>query len=171
MPYEIKGKCVYKKDGGAKVGCTKGDVNKYLAALHANADESTDKSSSKPIVKELLHNSLKQLMESTTETEAAFVSEWPNLTNYDDKRKTFAWDTKEYLTGFFGVVGVEGSQTLLAYLYKIFDFAMGRKYDMGISYTTSTGQMKPQIYSMAKILDTNDVDMVYDIINGTFNQD
>lgn len=40
MPYTVKGKCVYKKDGGAKVGCTKGDVNKYLAALHANADES-----------------------------------------------------------------------------------------------------------------------------------
>jgi len=40
MPYKVKGKCVYKKDGGAKVGCTKGDVNKYLAALHANADES-----------------------------------------------------------------------------------------------------------------------------------
>ena len=42
MPYKVKGKCVYKKDGGAKVGCTKGDVNKYLAALHANVDESTE---------------------------------------------------------------------------------------------------------------------------------
>ncbi len=42
MPYEVKGKCVYKKDGGAKVGCTKGDVSKYLAALHANANESVD---------------------------------------------------------------------------------------------------------------------------------
>ena len=40
MPYEARGKCVYKKDGGAKVGCTKGDVKKYLAALHANANES-----------------------------------------------------------------------------------------------------------------------------------
>lgn len=39
MPYQVKGKCVYKKDGGAKVGCTKGDVNKYLGALHANANE------------------------------------------------------------------------------------------------------------------------------------
>lgn len=41
MPYKVKGQCIYKKDGGAKVGCTKGDVNKYLAALHANVDEST----------------------------------------------------------------------------------------------------------------------------------
>jgi hypothetical protein len=42
MPYEVKGKCVYKKDGGAKVGCTKGSVKDYLAALHANADESVE---------------------------------------------------------------------------------------------------------------------------------
>jgi hypothetical protein len=42
MPYKVKGKCVYKKDDGTKVGCTKGDVNKYLAALHANVDESSD---------------------------------------------------------------------------------------------------------------------------------
>lgn len=42
MPYKVKGKCVYKKDGGTKVGCTKGSVDKYLAALHANANESID---------------------------------------------------------------------------------------------------------------------------------
>jgi hypothetical protein len=41
MPYEVKGKCVYRKDTGKKVGCTKGSVEKYLAALHANIDEST----------------------------------------------------------------------------------------------------------------------------------
>ena len=35
MPYKYKGKCVYKKDTGKKVGCTKGSVKKYLAALHA----------------------------------------------------------------------------------------------------------------------------------------
>jgi hypothetical protein len=39
MPYESKGKCVYKKTG-KKVGCTKGSVKKYLAALHANVKES-----------------------------------------------------------------------------------------------------------------------------------
>jgi len=48
MPYTHKKVgdeyCVYKKDGGAKVGCTKGDIKKYLAALHANADvNETDK--------------------------------------------------------------------------------------------------------------------------------
>jgi len=40
MPYTVKGKCIFKKDTGAKVGCTKGPVEKYLAALHANANES-----------------------------------------------------------------------------------------------------------------------------------
>lgn len=40
MPYKVKGRCIYKKDTGKKVGCTKGSVNKYLAALHANVDES-----------------------------------------------------------------------------------------------------------------------------------
>jgi len=44
MPYthrkEGNKNCVYKKDGGAKVGCTKGSVQDYLAALYANTDES-----------------------------------------------------------------------------------------------------------------------------------
>lgn len=39
MPYKAKGKCVYKKDTGKKVGCTKGPVKKYLAALYANVKE------------------------------------------------------------------------------------------------------------------------------------
>ena len=38
MPYISVGKCVYKKnkDGsrGKKVGCTKGSIKDYLAALH-----------------------------------------------------------------------------------------------------------------------------------------
>lgn len=41
MPYTTKGKCIYKSDTGKKVGCTKGSIKKYLAALHANANEST----------------------------------------------------------------------------------------------------------------------------------
>lgn len=40
MPYKIVGKCIYKKDTGAKVGCTKGDVHKYMAALQMHAHES-----------------------------------------------------------------------------------------------------------------------------------
>lgn len=47
MPYthrkEGDKNCVYKKEDGSKVGCTKGDVNKYLGALHANANEEVNK--------------------------------------------------------------------------------------------------------------------------------
>lgn len=39
MPYKVKGKCIYKKDTGKKVGCTKGSVKKYLAALQINAEQ------------------------------------------------------------------------------------------------------------------------------------
>ncbi len=40
MPYKVRGKCVYKKSTNKKVGCTKGNVKKYLTALHINAKES-----------------------------------------------------------------------------------------------------------------------------------
>ena len=43
VPYKTKGKCVYKKDTGKKVGCTDGPIDKYLAALHANANENIEK--------------------------------------------------------------------------------------------------------------------------------
>lgn len=40
MPYFTKNKCVYKKNTGKKVGCTKGPIKDYMAALHANVKES-----------------------------------------------------------------------------------------------------------------------------------
>jgi hypothetical protein len=40
MPYYSKGKCIYKKKSNKKVGCTKGPVENYMAALHANVEES-----------------------------------------------------------------------------------------------------------------------------------
>lgn len=41
MPYIRKGKCVYKKDTGKKVGCSKSisRAKKYLKALHINVNE------------------------------------------------------------------------------------------------------------------------------------
>ena len=39
MPYKVKGKIVYNKETGKKVGTTKGSVANYLAALYANADK------------------------------------------------------------------------------------------------------------------------------------
>jgi len=59
MPYSVRkvnGKyCVFKKGGGKKVGCTKGTETakkKYLAALHANADEEESKKTFKEFFQE-----------------------------------------------------------------------------------------------------------------------
>jgi len=61
MPYEVKGKCVYKKDTGKKVGCTDGPVEDYLAALHANTSESIgiDKEELKEIILHVLEEHAK----------------------------------------------------------------------------------------------------------------
>ena len=40
MPYKIVGKCIFNTDTGKKMGCTKGSVKRYLAALHANIPDS-----------------------------------------------------------------------------------------------------------------------------------
>ena len=55
MPYKIKGKCVYKKDTGEKVGCTKGSVKDYLAGLHMHADESKGPADMKKIIENFKH--------------------------------------------------------------------------------------------------------------------
>jgi len=41
VPYVRKGKCVYRKDTGKKVGCsdTVDKAEKYIKALYANADD------------------------------------------------------------------------------------------------------------------------------------
>ena len=62
MPYKVKGKCVYKKDTGKKVGCTKGSVKKYLAALHANANESLDHELTREDLEEIIKEELQKLL-------------------------------------------------------------------------------------------------------------
>ena len=61
MPYKVKGKCVYKKDTGKKVGCTKGSVKKYLAALHANANESLDHELTEENLEEMIRKEIEKL--------------------------------------------------------------------------------------------------------------
>ena len=64
MPYKKKGKCVYKKDTGKKVGCTDGPVNDYLAALHANT---TDESIEEESIMEIKRSRLKQIIKEEME--------------------------------------------------------------------------------------------------------
>ena len=120
MPYTVKGQCVYKKNGGTKVGCTKGDVNKYLAALHANVDESVenklvggkaDNLSIKDIAKKFdvtsaeiqaqIDKGVKVEMEHTTDKEKArevatdHVSEFPDYYDkLDDMEKKASKELK-----------------------------------------------------------------------------
>ena len=63
MPYKAKGKCVYKKDTGKKVGCTKGSVKKYLAALHANVPDAKHEEIEEPM-KIKLSEIAKKVMEA-----------------------------------------------------------------------------------------------------------
>ncbi len=64
MPYthrkEGDKNCVYKKEDGTKVGCTKGSVDKYLAALHANANEEIEPTTedTKSLIKRLIRENL-----------------------------------------------------------------------------------------------------------------
>ena len=117
MPY------THKKDSGAKVGCTKGDVNKYLAALYANTDESVtetntlkggkaDKLSLKQIadkfdvsietIKSQVQKGIKVEMEHTDNKEKAteiatdHVSEFPDY--YDRLMKMEKKADKEWKT-------------------------------------------------------------------------
>jgi len=54
--------CVFKKDGGEKVGCTDGNeeaLRKYMAALHINAKENTMKISK---LRNIIREIVKQVM-------------------------------------------------------------------------------------------------------------
>ena len=65
MPYTVRGKCVYKKDTGKKVGCTKGSVQKYLAALQINAEQvqyECCKESKREIIKRGISKIVKQVI-------------------------------------------------------------------------------------------------------------
>lgn len=44
MSYKVKGNCIYKKDSGKKVGCTSGNIKKYLSALMSNVTNENNNS-------------------------------------------------------------------------------------------------------------------------------
>ena len=66
MPYKIVGKCIYNKDTGKKMGCTKGSVKKYLAALHANIPDS-QKNEIRTKLKEIFRKSFANSINETAE--------------------------------------------------------------------------------------------------------
>ena len=56
--------CVFKKDGGEKVGCTDGNkesLRKYMAALHLNAKENTMKISElRNMIREIIRETMSE---------------------------------------------------------------------------------------------------------------
>lgn len=48
---------------------------------------------------------------------------------------------------------------------------MSKPHEHGIHFLRDDDEFKPQIHTIAKYLNTNDVDMVYDTIDGVFNQE
>jgi hypothetical protein len=84
MPYKVKGKCVYKKDTGKKVGCTKGSVKKYLAALHANVKDlnenwpydNRDEEYDSPEYKRIIYKGYKIEIEKVKEEDKSYWDLW-----------------------------------------------------------------------------------------------
>jgi hypothetical protein len=71
MPYKIKGKCIYKKDTGKKVGCTTGSVQKYMKALHTNVDESFDEAVARYLIEMMDTRNSSNITGATTTTTAS----------------------------------------------------------------------------------------------------
>lgn len=113
MPYEIRGKCIYRKDTGAKVGCTKGDVHKYMAALQMHAHESEDKGLNevRMLVRKTLNESIKKYL-NESDIIPPIISNtmnfWHggNLDSYDDiiAQKTGRY---EYGPGLYATTSYE----------------------------------------------------------------
>lgn len=118
----------------------------------------------KSFIKTTIREFLNEQYEHTDDGSSTFYSSWVNEKDYNKKKNVFVWDTKEYLTSFFGTVGLKNEKQIIKRLEVIFDYAMSKPHEHGINFLT-------QIHTIAKYLNTNDVDVVYDIIDGVFNQE
>ena len=125
----------------------------------------------KSFIKTTIREFLNEQYEHTDDGLSTFYSSWVNEKDYNKKKNVFVWDTKEYLTSFFGTVGLKNEKQIIKRLEVIFDYAMSKPHEHGINFLRDDYEFKPQIHTIAKYLNTNDVDVVYDIIDGVFNQE
>ena len=103
MPYTARGKCVYRKDTGKKVGCTTGPVKKYLAALHINTGHEESKTPSKITQKDVMSGVRKSMPPPTTSHKSK--------KSYDRRRFKSFKDYYEDVTGVDGNIRNTDSAT------------------------------------------------------------
>ena len=109
MPYKTrkvkgKGTCVYKKKGGKKVGCTKGSIKKYLAALHSNVDEEIKKENkTMRITKAELMKIIKEEIDNMSEMDTEEAVEEQSLQEMD-LGSMLSQETIEALGAVFGAI-------------------------------------------------------------------
>jgi len=84
MPYTARGKCVYRKDTGKKVGCTTGPVKKYLAALHINTGHEESKTPQKITQKDVMSGIRKSMPPPTTSFKDKKKYNRKNFKNFKD---------------------------------------------------------------------------------------
>jgi hypothetical protein len=98
MPYVRKGKCVYLKTTGKKVGCSSSveKAKKYIMALHANVHESFD-----GYVNFILESTALGLIGTTTPNGTAYSYAYNKNTSHYDlfEGKTTLYGNKDALGG------------------------------------------------------------------------
>ena len=99
MPYTIRGKCIYKKDGGTKVGCTKGNVHRYMAALHANANESVEPEEDLNEIRKIIRQTLSEMVMTEKKEKKLDVGDEIHLPELSMKKK----DLLKYLKDMYDI--------------------------------------------------------------------
>jgi len=131
MPWKVRGKCVYKKDTGKKVGCTKGSVKKYLTALHINAHEST-----KP-------KTFKEFYNSVIKEDPAYASNMPGMNGDQTGVQEGEYADENDETTDIGVVDEEINKRQI-----IYDI-IGDLEDLAVSHNWSKPVDKDLVKAMA----------------------
>ena len=67
----------------------------------------------KNFIKTTIREFLNEQYEHKDDGSSTFYSSWVNEKDYDKRKNVFVWDTKEYLTGFFGTVGLKNEKQIM----------------------------------------------------------
>lgn len=98
-------------------------------------------------------------------------STWFLHPDFKSKKQTFIHDCLEYLSGYFGTNNPSyDRKKAYSIISKIFTHAM-KSSGRGIDFLKDSGEHRKEIETLCSIYNTNDSDLVYDIIDVIFNCD